>query len=50
VVISAKANVEVDSAIEVAEVQGGAHREAAAPQEVEEEEECVVVLRQVPRS
>ncbi len=48
-VIFAKATVKVVSAIEVAEVQGGAHREAAAPQEVVEEE-CVVVLRQVPRS
>lgn len=48
-VVFAKANVEVDSATEVAEVQVGAHQEAAVPQEVVEEE-CVVVLRQVPRS
>jgi hypothetical protein len=46
--IFAKANVEVDSAIEVAEVQVGAHQEVAVPQEAVEEE-CGGVLRQVPR-
>lgn len=46
----AKANLKVDSATEVGEVEVGAHQEAAVPQEVVAAEEREVVLRGVRRS